>query len=159
MDIKALQKYLSGQIAAPVKSPIKVEEVPYGGLFVHNVLDTSKEPIPDGYESFLDYWERNACVENVQECASIGRHVNKDGKKSETDEIVGAHVRIDTLPCPDDWAWIVPLCKHCNNDGQTGPIPLPYKAKLIPVHMSCAHPTAKNKLDAWIKLCYKLCQK
>ncbi len=115
---------------------------PAEGIAVHNVLDTKDEPIPEGYESFLDYWEKESGQACPSECQAIDWHITANGAIADKTDIVGAHVRIDTLPCPDDYAWIVPLCKHCNNDGNTSSIYMPAGTIFIPVRMAKKHKTA-----------------
>ena len=112
------------------------------GIAVHNVLDTKDEPIPEGYESFLDYWEKESGQACPSECQAIDWHITANGAIADKTDIVGAHVRIDTIPCPDDYAWIVPLCKHCNNDDNTLSIYLPSGSIFIPVKMTKKHKTA-----------------
>ena len=89
--------------------------VGFNRCFVHNVLGTTDEPFPEGYDSFLEYWECKTGKSVPTNCQAIDFHTNQDGTEADTTDIVGAHVRIDGLSCPDDWAWIVPLCKHCNS--------------------------------------------
>lgn len=115
---------------------------PAEGIAVHNVLDTKDEPIPEGYESFLDYWEKKSGQACPSECQAIDWHITANGAIADKTDIVGAHVRIDTIPCPDDYAWIVPLCKHCNNDDNTLSIYLPSGSIFIPVKMTKKHKTA-----------------
>jgi hypothetical protein len=115
---------------------------PAEGIAVHNVLDTKDEPIPEGYESFLDYWEKESGQACPSECQAIDWHITANGAIADKTDIVGAHVRIDTIPCPDDYAWIVPLCKHCNNDGNTSSIYMPAGTIFIPVRMAKKHKTA-----------------
>ena len=69
-------------------------------------------------------------------------HLTNDGSPADTTDIVGAHVRIDGLDCPDDYAWIVPLCKQCNNDDNEFSILMPEGTVFIPVKMSKKHKTA-----------------
>ena len=115
---------------------------PAEGIAVHNVLDTKDEPIPEGYESFLDYWEKESGQACPSECQAIDWHITANGAIADKTDIVGAHVSIDTMPCPDDYAWIVPLCKHCNNDDNTLSIYLPSGSIFIPVKMTKKHKTA-----------------
>lgn len=123
-----------------------------GGCFVHNVLDTKDEPIPKGYASFLDYWEKQTGQSAPTKCPSVDSHENQDGSDADMTDLVGAHVRIDGQYCPDDWAWIVPLCKHCNSDDNTCRIGLPGGTVFVPIKMSKSHPTAKHEMiDEWIK--------
>ena len=115
---------------------------PAEGIAVHNVLDTKDEPIPEGYESFLDYWEKKSGQACPSECQAIELHITADGSIAYTSALVVAHVRIDGTDCPDDYAWIVPLCKHCNNDGNTSSIYMPDGTIFIPVRMAKKHKTA-----------------
>ena len=115
---------------------------PAEGIAVHNVLDTKDEPIPEGYESFLDYWEKESGQDCPSKCQAIELHITADGSIADTSDLVGAHVRIDGKDCPDDYAWIVPLCKHCNNDGNTSSIYMPDGTIFIPVRMAKKHKTA-----------------
>ena len=121
---------------------IKREIAHRGGVFVHNVLDTKDEPIPDGYDSFLEYWEKKSGETRPRECQAIDPHLTNDEKPADTTDIVGAHVRIDGLDCPDDYAWIVPLCKQCNNDDNESSILMPEGTVFIPVKMAKKHKTA-----------------
>lgn len=136
----ALNRYLSN---GSQKDALQDYTVPNGGIDVYNVLDTKKEPNPEGYTSFLEFW-MNRTGEEVDVCASDAAHVCKSGKRAETDEIVGAHVRIDGISCPSDWAWIVPLCKKCNNDDNILPIKIPQGVRLVAIHMSKAHKDASQ---------------
>ena len=115
---------------------------PAEGIGVHNVLDTKDEPIPEGYESFLDYWEKKSGQACPSQCQAIELHITADWSIADTSDLVGAHVRIDGKDCPDDYAWIVPLCKHCNNDGNTSSIYMPAGTIFIPVRMAKKHKTA-----------------
>ncbi len=126
---------------------IVVEDV----CFVHNVLDTKDEPIPEGYDSFLDFWECETGQSAPTKCLSVDSHKNQDGTDADMTDMVGAHVRIDGINCPDDWAWIVPLCKHCNSDDNTCCIELPEGTAFVPIKMSQSHPTAKHEMDEWVK--------
>lgn len=144
---KRLREYLAGDA-----KPISKFVVPYGGCFVHNVLGTKDEPVPQGYCSVLEYWERFAGLEVPKECLAQDPHENADDRQTETNEIVGAHVRVDGEPCPLGWAWIVPLCKHCNSDDRTWAIFLPAGTVLVPVKMEKQHETAKNDMDEAIKV-------
>lgn len=115
---------------------------PSDGAVVHNVLDTQDEPIPEGYASFLDYWEGESGKTRPSECQAIDVHLTKDGSSAKTTDLVGAHVRIDGECCPDDYAWIVPLCKQCNDADNTSCILMPEGTVFIPVKMSKKHKTA-----------------
>lgn len=132
------------------KPTIPVIVVPAGGITVHNVIGTSKEPKPNECDSFLDFWEKSVGVK-VDKCLAVSRHVCKAGCRAEVDEIVGAHVRVDGLQCPLDEAWIVPLCKLCNNDDNFGPIRLPEGVALVPVIMNEEHFTATKALESLVR--------
>ena len=121
------------------------------GCFIHNVLDTKDEPIPVGYDSFLDYWEKMSGQSAPEECLVNSSHQNVDGSYADKEDLDGAHVRIDNLDCPDDWAWIVPLCGHCNSDGNTCCMKMPAGTVFVPIKMSKAHSTASDERDVWIK--------
>lgn len=121
---------------------IKKYVAPNGGCIVHNVLDTKDEPIPTGYNSFLDYWETKSALVRPNACQANDSHLKEDGTSADKTDLVGAHVRIDGEPCPDDEAWIVPLCKHCNRDENTEPIPLPGGTVFVPIKMDKTHKTA-----------------
>lgn len=132
-------------------SPIRMYTAPSGGVFVHNVLKTSEEPNPDGYKSFLEYWRDKAQQDMPQSCPALDPHRNVDGSMSDENEVVGAHVRIDGFTCPEDWAWIVPLCKHCNNDDRTWCIWIPEGTVLVPVKLSGPKETAWSEMDPYVK--------
>ena len=123
----------------------KIEKyiAPIGGCNVHNVLDTKDEPVPDGYGSFLDYWEMESGQECPNECKAVDLHLKEDGEPADTSDLVGAHVRIDGLYCPNTQSWIVPLCKYCNRDENVSPIYLPEGTVFVPITMAKAHPTAR----------------
>jgi len=127
-----------------------------GGCFIHNVLHTKNEPIPDGYDSFLDYWEKKSGKKLPLECRAISPHKKDDGTDADKMELVGAHVRIDGEGCAKDEAWIVPLCKNCNNDSRTWCIYMPEGMVFVPIKMTREHTTASNNLDPWIKLCWRM---
>lgn len=126
-------------------------KVPGDGVYVHNVLGTRDEVKPDGYRDFLDYWVKNSGCQLPAKCVALDPHRNIDGDKSDASDIVGAHVRIDDERCPEDWAWIVPLCKHCNNDDRTWCIWIPEGVVLVPVKLSRNRKTATNDMDPWVK--------
>lgn len=117
--------------------------------YVHNVLDTAEETPPSGYDNFLEYWKKKS-GQKATECMAIGQHVNSDGDASDKKEIVGAHVRIDGRYCPDDEAWIVPLCKHCNSEDRTWHIRIGKGTTLVPVKMSKPHKTASNPSEQYV---------
>ena len=132
------------------KKPIPTYTSGYFGCYIHNVLDTKDEPIPEGYDSFLDYWEKNSGLSAPDECQARCAHQNVDGTDADKTDLVGAHVRIDGKVCTDDWAWIVPLCRHCNSDDHTCRMELPSGVTLVPIKMSKAHPTAQNPMDVYL---------
>lgn len=73
---------------------------------VKNVNGSSRYSCPAGYDSWLDYWEKQSgriawrC--SATDCHAIGRS-----------NLVGAHIqKVNNI----DKSWyIVPLCKPCNN--------------------------------------------
>ena len=115
---------------------------PIGGCNVHNVLDTKGEPVPDGCSSFLEYWEKESGQACPNECQAADPHLKEDGEPADATDLVGAHVRIDGLYCPNNQSWIVPLCKYCNRDENVSPIYLPEGTVFVPITMAKAHPTA-----------------
>lgn len=117
--------------------------VPRGGAIVHNVVGTAEEPKPCGYGSFLEFWEETV-GDRADRCFADSSHKCVDGSCADVDEIVGAHVRVDGLPCPLDEAWIVPLCKHCNSDDNCETIHLPEGVVLVPVKMAKKHVNASK---------------
>ena len=150
--IKQMMKFkISERLYATEGGPIKKYTVPVGGVFVHNVLKTSGEPKPEGYGTFLEYWCDKAQRNAPKVCPALDPHRNNDGSKSDENEVVGAHVRIDDFTCPNDWAWIVPLCKHCNNDDRTWCIWIPEGTVLVPVKLSGPKETAWNEMDPHVK--------
>lgn len=71
-------------------------------MYVKNVVGSSRFPKPDGYSSWLKYWETNtghkAILCSADNCLGI--------------DLVGAHVQ---KAYSDDEKWyIVPLCSSCN---------------------------------------------
>lgn len=71
---------------------------------VHNLQEASR-PVPSGYTSWLDYWEK-ATKEHARWC----HNVDCSGfLRTATD---GAHVQLDD-PTNNKW-YIVPLCHSCN---------------------------------------------
>ena len=134
------------------EDPISMETAGCDGYFIHNVLETKDEPIPDGYTSFLQYWESQTGQPAPTKCQSDDPHKKHDGSDADKTELVGAHVRIDDFRCPNDWAWIVPLCKHCNDDDRTYCLWLPAGTKFVPIKMEKSHPTAKSVKDKLLKI-------
>lgn len=133
------------------EDPIRIETADHDGYFVHNVLGTKDELIPEGYTSFLDYWEKKSGQSAPAKCLAVDSHNNQDGTDADMTDLVGSHVRIDGLDCPDDWAWIVPLCKHCNSDDNTCCIELSAGTVFVPIKMSKSHLTANHEMDEWVK--------
>ena len=121
---------------------IKKYVAPNGGCIVHNVLDTKGEPIPTGYNSFLDYWEKKSGQACPKECQAVDPHLKEDNTLVDTTDLVGAHVRIEGESCSEDEAWIVPLCKHCNRDENVKSIRLPEGTVFVPIKMDKKHKTA-----------------
>ena len=81
------------------------EEVVLMNNKVHN-LRTGDRPVPSGYSSWLDYWEKSTEIKATAchntDCRVSARYTTLDG----------AHVQRDT-PNDNHW-WIVPLCHKCN---------------------------------------------
>ncbi len=102
---------------------------------VRNVEDTSDEkPFVGG--TWGNWWKRCTDTEFPTKCANIDcANVKKNP------EIVGAHVRIEGAPCPDDEAWICPLCHSCNSDDNHASMSLQIKTKLLSVRMKKPHKT------------------
>lgn len=126
--------------------PIKMVTVGAGGCFVHNVPDTKDEPVPDGCGTLLKYWSSKTRRPIPDKCLTLDPHINQDHNVADQYDIVGAHVRIDGEDCPYDWAWVVQLCKHCDNDERTWSIYLPAGTKLVPVKMQKVHYTATHTM-------------
>lgn len=102
---------------------------------VRNVEDTSNEK-PFVGEDWGEWWKRCTGTEFPTECANIDCANDKKNP-----EIVGAHVRIEGAPCPDDEAWICPLCHSCNSDNNHASMSLSIGTKLLSVKMKKAHKT------------------
>ncbi len=130
--------------------PITIYTAGCFGCRFHNVLGTKEEPIPDECDSFLAYWEKYSRQATPVECQTKCDHQNTDGTDADKKDLVGAHVRIDGVRCPDDWAWIVPICRHCNNEEHTWCMELPAGTVFVPVKMSKAHPTAQHPVDVYL---------
>ena len=143
-------EYEMGDLYNHGEQPITTCTAGYFGCYFHNVLDTKGEPFPKGCNSFLEYWEKNSGQTTPTECQTKCNHQNADGTDADKKDLVGAHVRIDGISCPDDWAWIVPLCRHCNSDDHTWRMALPEGTTFVPIKMSKAHPTAQNPIDAYL---------
>lgn len=102
---------------------------------VRNVKDTSNEkPFVGG--TWGEWWKRCTGTDFPEECANIDCANDK-----EKPEIVGAHVRIDDMPCPDDEAWICPLCHSCNSEDNHASMSLAIGTKLLSVKMKKPHKT------------------
>lgn len=73
---------------------------------IKNVNGSSRFGSPEGYDSWLDYWESNSgkCAYrcSASDCHYCGRS-----------NLVGAHVQ-KAFGTDKSW-YIVPLCKGCNN--------------------------------------------
>lgn len=72
---------------------------------VKNASGTSRYDAPEGYGSWLEYWEeksgKTAWRCSATDCHQIGRS-----------NLVGAHVKI--VDGSDNHSYIVPLCRECN---------------------------------------------
>lgn len=69
---------------------------------VKNVLGSSRFAAPDGYSSWLDYWEKQTGTKKFT-CGASG---------CSNSDLVGAHVQKANS---SDKSWyITPLCKACN---------------------------------------------
>jgi hypothetical protein len=71
---------------------------------VKNAIGSSDDKKPEGYESWIDYWERKS-YQKAKKC----RHVDC----CQTQDIVGAHVLI--VDDPECIEYIVPLCNTHNH--------------------------------------------
>ena len=58
--------------------PISTYIVVYSGCFIHNVLDTKDEPVPEECDSFLEYWKKESGKSIPLECQVECTHQNKD---------------------------------------------------------------------------------
>lgn len=74
---------------------------------VKNVIGSSRFPAPKGYDSWLDYWEKQS-HQRVTYCGTAGC-LGKD--------LVGAHVQ--KAESSDKSWYITPLCKSCNQRTDT----------------------------------------
>jgi len=77
-----------------------------------NVAGTSNLPVPEGYDSFFDYWkgyEEGRSIfhfaPSIDKCPCCKRAVFQD-------DLVGGHVRL--VDDRSDEMYIVPMCKKCN---------------------------------------------
>ena len=72
--------------------------------FVTNINGSSRFPVPKGYNSWLDYWEKQT-----------GRKALKCGASDCVSylDLVGAHVQ--KANSTDKSYYITPLCRRCNN--------------------------------------------
>lgn len=70
---------------------------------VKNVSGSSRFPAPRGYNSWLEYWEKQS-----------GRHVTICGTTGcNNNDLVGAHVQ-KVNSANQSW-YITPICKSCNS--------------------------------------------
>lgn len=69
---------------------------------VKNVNGTSRFPVPSGYNSWLDYWEKQT-----------GKTVSICGVRGCSDsDLVGGHVM--KVNSTDKHYYITPICRSCN---------------------------------------------
>ena len=107
----------------------------FDDIKVRNVEDTSKEkPFVGG--TWGEWWKRCTGTDFPAECANIDCANDKKNP-----EIVGAHVRIEGVPCPDDEAWICPLCHSCNSEDNHASMSLQIMTKLLSVKLKKPHKT------------------
>lgn len=140
MNIELLNEYLSGKMTQIKRHVVTKAD----GEIVYNVAGTKDEVPPQGYATFRNFWEGKSNHEPVTTCVAEVDHTTADGDDADVEAIDGAHVRLDGVDCPDDEAWIVPLCKKCNNDDNAEPIRLPKGMVLVPVKMAKPHATVKK---------------
>ena len=69
---------------------------------VKNVVGSSRFPVPFGYSSWLDYWEKQT-GESAISCGRCGMFAAAE---------VGAHVQ--KADSTDKRYYITPLCRRCN---------------------------------------------
>ena len=69
---------------------------------VKNVVGSSRFPVPFGYSSWLDYWEKQT-GESATSCGTCGMFAAAE---------VGAHVQ--KADSTDKRYYITPLCRRCN---------------------------------------------
>lgn len=74
---------------------------------VKNVIGSSRFPAPSGYDSWLDYWEKQS-LQKVTYCGVVSC-LGKD--------LVGAHVQ--KAEGSDKSWYITPLCRSCNQRTDT----------------------------------------
>ena len=72
-----------GRFTKSKKDPLTIYTTVYSSCFVHNVIDTNDEPIPEGCVSFLDYWEKKTGVSAPKECQVIASHENQDSSDAD----------------------------------------------------------------------------
>jgi hypothetical protein len=72
---------------------------------VKNVNGSSRFESPEGYSTWLDFWE-DKCGKTAWICSAIDCHLL--GR----DNLVGAHVQL--VNSTDKSWYIVPLCRKCN---------------------------------------------
>jgi len=63
---------------------------------------TGAYKVPDGYESWLDYWEKNT-GRSAKECLNINCE--------NTEDIEGCHVDV----VGKSGVWLLPMCRSCND--------------------------------------------
>jgi hypothetical protein len=89
-------------------------------MFVKNVTGSSRFLRPRGYDSWLDYWEKNSGQIFIpKKCPTCGRNVTRK-------ELDGCHVQKANNPFDGRW-YIVPLCDRYNHSKEkldVGNIPL-----------------------------------
>lgn len=66
----------------------------------YNHIGTFK--VPDGFESWLDYWEKNT-GRSAEKCLNINCE--------NTNNLEGCHVDVDGK----SGIWLIPMCQGCNN--------------------------------------------
>lgn len=72
---------------------------------VKNAKGTDRYPRPAGYDSWLDYWEKQTGRRAIR-CSATDCHLY--GRSN----LVGAHVK--KVYGGDNHCYIVPLCRPCN---------------------------------------------
>ena len=63
---------------------------------------TGAYKVPDGFESWLDYWEKNT-RRSAKECLNINCE--------NTEDIEGCHVDV----VGKSGVWLLPMCRSCND--------------------------------------------
>lgn len=92
--------------------------------------------VPSGYDSWLDYWEKNK-KEKATQCEKQGC--------GETGKLVGGHVHKEG---DDDTVYLVPICYDHNHYTEIGYYKVP-EDKLLLVPPSDLVPV-KDTLDEWL---------